>query len=576
MGRYNLLDEAWIPVLRKDTGKVEEVSLLTLFSQAQEYYALAGEMETQDFAVLRVLLAVLVTIFTRVDAEGEPYDYLMLDETKGARLILKEPVDEVDADDYMDALDETWKTIWEQHRFPEVVCQYLEAWRDRFYLLDDTYPFFQVTKQDLKKRLPEGKGTTALNAKSFAGKQINRLISESNNKEAIFTPVVGNNKSRMSEAELTRWLITMQGYVGTSDKGKFPSDEKVTNSKGWLYDIGGIYMEGDDIFETLWMNTMLHHVGDERYTLAPQTPCWEYCPSVRLDEILQGTPQNNLASLYTVWSRAIYIPTDWTAKKDVSIGAIKLPEIEHENAFIEPMTLWSLTTRGRHKNKIIPLVHQSEQALWRSFGLLVADRNNPQTVRPGIIEYYHNISSCLNNRMIKLHAVSMLSDGDEKSWMPIDEVTDTLWLNEILLTDTEENGWSIRVRDTAEDTKNFIENIYGDFLYDIAYMRDLCKKNKKKDMDKIAFVKNKKAEIYEAIDGPFRDWLCNIDPSGNIDEQVHTWKLKFRFIIFTEVKKIIERATRRDYIVKKNKNIITVYQNFKFRLNKYIPPERCT
>lgn len=112
MGRYNLLDEAWIPVLRKDTGKVEEVSLLTLFSQAQEYYALAGEMETQNFAVLRVLLAVLVTVFTRVDAEGEPYDFLMLDETTGARLILSEPVDEIDADDYMDALDETWKTIW--------------------------------------------------------------------------------------------------------------------------------------------------------------------------------------------------------------------------------------------------------------------------------------------------------------------------------------------------------------------------------------------------------------------------------------------------------------------------------
>ena len=153
MGRYNLLDEAWIPVLRKDTGKVEEVSLLTLFSQAQEYYALAGEMETQNFAVLRVLLAVLVTVFTRVDAEGEPYDFLMLDETTGARLILSEPVDEIDADDYMDALDETWKTIWKQHRFPEIVCQYLEAWRDRFYLLDETYPFFQVTKQDLKKTI---------------------------------------------------------------------------------------------------------------------------------------------------------------------------------------------------------------------------------------------------------------------------------------------------------------------------------------------------------------------------------------------------------------------------------------
>lgn len=143
MGRYNLLDEAWIPVLRKDTGKVDEVSLLTLFSQAQEYYALAGEMETQNFAVLRVLLAILTTVFSRVDAEGEPYDCLILDETKGKRLILKEPVDEVDAEEYMDALDETWETIWKQHRFPEIVCQYLEAWRDRFYLLDETYPFFR-------------------------------------------------------------------------------------------------------------------------------------------------------------------------------------------------------------------------------------------------------------------------------------------------------------------------------------------------------------------------------------------------------------------------------------------------
>ena len=102
MGRYNLLDEAWIPVLRKDTGKVDEVSLLTLFSQAQEYYALAGEMETQNFAVLRVLLAILTTVFSRVDAEGEPYDCLILDETKGKRLILKEPVDEVDAEEYSD------------------------------------------------------------------------------------------------------------------------------------------------------------------------------------------------------------------------------------------------------------------------------------------------------------------------------------------------------------------------------------------------------------------------------------------------------------------------------------------
>ena len=98
MGRYNLLDESWIPVLRKDTGVVENVSLLTLFMHAPAYKALAGEMETQNFAVLRVLLAVLVTVFTRVDQDGEPYEWLELNEASGNKLVVEEPVDEVDAE----------------------------------------------------------------------------------------------------------------------------------------------------------------------------------------------------------------------------------------------------------------------------------------------------------------------------------------------------------------------------------------------------------------------------------------------------------------------------------------------
>lgn len=218
MGRYNLLDESWIPALRKDTGVVENVSLLTLFTHASAYKALAGEMETQNFAVLRVLLAVLVTVFTRVDQDGEPYEWLELDDASGKKLVVEEPVDEVDAEDYLDALDETWQAVWKTHRFPTVVCEYLEAWRDRFYLLDDTYPFFQVTKKDLTDRLSPGKGTSALNAKSFAGKQMNRMISESNNKEAIFAPAVGKKKNHMTAAELARWLITMQGYVCRSQE----------------------------------------------------------------------------------------------------------------------------------------------------------------------------------------------------------------------------------------------------------------------------------------------------------------------------------------------------------------------
>lgn len=169
MGKYNLLDESWIPVLRNDTGAVENVSLLTFFEHAQEYRSLAGEMETQNFAVLRVLLAVLITVFTRVDQDGEPYEWLELDDTNGKKLVVEEPVDEMDADDYLDALDETWKAVWDEHRFPEIVTEYLEAWRDRFYLLDDAYPFFSSDKKRINRSFTFGKRCFSSKCKKLYG-----------------------------------------------------------------------------------------------------------------------------------------------------------------------------------------------------------------------------------------------------------------------------------------------------------------------------------------------------------------------------------------------------------------------
>ena len=63
MERYNLLDEKWISVLADNGEKM--VSLTELFEQAHELIGLAGDMKMQDFAVMRILLAVLHTVFSR-------------------------------------------------------------------------------------------------------------------------------------------------------------------------------------------------------------------------------------------------------------------------------------------------------------------------------------------------------------------------------------------------------------------------------------------------------------------------------------------------------------------------------
>ena len=72
MKRYNLLDEPWIEVVSKIRGEQTEISLLELFHHAEQYICLAGEMETQNFAMLRFLLAILQTVFSRYDSDGKP------------------------------------------------------------------------------------------------------------------------------------------------------------------------------------------------------------------------------------------------------------------------------------------------------------------------------------------------------------------------------------------------------------------------------------------------------------------------------------------------------------------------
>ena len=67
---FNLLDEPWIRVLLPDCT-VREVSLPDALLHAQEYADLAGEMPVQDTAILRLLLAVLHSVFGEQVSEDE-------------------------------------------------------------------------------------------------------------------------------------------------------------------------------------------------------------------------------------------------------------------------------------------------------------------------------------------------------------------------------------------------------------------------------------------------------------------------------------------------------------------------
>lgn len=156
---FNLLDEAWIRVIYPDCRE-DEVSLKQFFSGVHTYTDLAGELPTQNAAVLRLLLAVLHAVFYRFDEEGNPSEI-------------------TNSDDVYDR----WQALWEMGRFPaEPIERYLESYRDRFDLFDDKRPFYQV---------PQAKIGT-----EYSSAKLNGEISESGNKKRLFPTITGEEKIR--------------------------------------------------------------------------------------------------------------------------------------------------------------------------------------------------------------------------------------------------------------------------------------------------------------------------------------------------------------------------------------------
>ena len=403
MSRFNLIDEPWISVIVNEKGQTEEVSLRSLFKNAHIYKRIAGDTETQDFAVLRVLLAILHTVFSRFNASGKPYGFFELDERYKPTSIIE---DDEDLDEYIDALYQTWKALWNTGCFPAIVDAYLEKWYDRFYLLDEKYPFFQVIEADLATENINKKAPSAV-----FGKNINRLISESGNKVALFSPRTAEDKSLLSKSECARWLLTFQGYTGLSDKVMFGND-KYKASKGWLFDIGGIYIEGNNLFETLMLNLVLHH-PESQYSDTQQKPCWEYSSTEMIQYYFSGVDYDNLAGLYTNWSRAIYIDPNTDFEKSFECHIVKLPEIKHSDNFLEPMTIWQYNERGPSQATHTPRKHQVNQSVWRSFGLIsLPDSYEDKQRQPGIIIWMRTIRPFIGDYDLTLRAVSMKDDGN--------------------------------------------------------------------------------------------------------------------------------------------------------------------
>lgn len=464
---FNLLDEPWIIVLNFD-GSTEKVSLIDALARSAEFRGLAGELPTQDAAILRLLLAVLHTVIARCGPSDNE------DEHK--------PIT-----DPLMALD-CWKELWNAGSFPmESIRAYLAKYHDRFYLFDPERPFFQVPNI--------GEGT------HYTAAKLNGELNESNNKIRLFPQRSGKEKTVLSYDEAARWLLHIMAFDDASGK---KNDSSITKRPGvgWLGKLGFVMAEGNNLFETLMLNLVLLKDGkDELWGY--ERPVWEWDKVKRAERTEIGLPQS-LSELYTLQSRRIELMREQDKVKEyVLLGGDFFAK---ENAFVEQMTLWNGSKKSGTLYK--PRTHDASKQMWRNFAALLSLRDSQTQRCPGIVKWHARLAreGILPNGIIRLRATALQYDSSNSS--TVECYTDNMEFSGKILEEKGEK-WIPAVIDSVKMADKLAEQA-GYLAQKIA---EACgaraRGGKEDDFGKTAG-EIAKERAYSALDMPFRSWLAGI------------------------------------------------------------------
>lgn len=458
---FNLLDEPWIRVLLPDY-QVKEVSLTEALLKAHTYVDLAGELPTQDVAVLRLLLAVLLTIFLREDE-------------KGNEAPLEEP----------DKATDRWEALWDLGAFPEEpIRNYLETWHERFWLFHPERPFWQVPEASM--------GT------EYGAAKLNGEISESSNKLRLFTSYAGQGKTKITYAQATRWLLYINGFDDTSSKPKvkgLPSP-----GAGWLGKLGLITVQGKNLFETLMLNLTL--LKDGKSLWEEPKPCWEL-EKPRSGERTEIVEPDNYPELLTLQSRRLLL-----YREDDHVVGYRLlggDFFNKENAFSEQMTVWKKDAEKNMPDTFSPKRHNASIQFWREFPAIFT--GNAVRV-PGVVKWIQ----ALKWKKVTHFRIASVAYGD-KDFFVTDTFSDSLTFHASLLDELGKN-WQKRIQMEIENCHRAAGS-----LWILAKNLQIAAGG-----DENNITTNVKDQFYYQIDQPFREWLASIDMDSDQDEMQQAWQ----------------------------------------------------
>lgn len=482
---FNLLDEPWIRVMTEDCTVVER-SLMQVLLNSHRYQRLAGELPTQDVALLRLLLAILQTVFYRVDPEGED-----------------DPIDD------RAAAIRRWQALWNAGRFPvQPIRTYLETWKDRFWLFHPEHPFYQVP-------------AAAVGTK-FKASKLNGELSESAHKMRLFPLRDGEEKETLSYAEAARWLVTLIGFDDSASTKK-----ETGTGTGWLGDRVNVYAIGENLFETLMLNLVF--LKDGRYVWAENMPAWEQ-PTMTTAKKREIPLPDNQAELLTLQSRRLILSREENRVTGFSsTGGDFFGKEGRVNAFSEQMTLWRAGKTPKNAvPQFVPASVDPWRQMWRDFEVILGRRED--THIPGVVAWLTELRRKNVIPRKYVHTASVGVTYDSKKGSIADIISDHLDFQMSLLDAAGELwivlvGGEIHLIDKVARALGALAE--GLYLAQGGQLDGAGKKARQSQRDEGMRL------LYAAVDLPFREWLAHIGAQHGDDENTRAQEQQcWRSIVF--------------------------------------------
>ena len=541
---YNLLDEPWIPVRLVD-GTITDVGLLELLRRTTDIADLACELPTQSIAIQRLILAIAYRVATPHDTRD-------------------------------------WVRQWEDGAPTEQMIEYLERWRDRFYLFGGHFPFMQVA--DLR---------TAKDAVSG----LEKLIADVPNGEQFFTTRHGRALACIPASEAARWLVHAQAYDPSGIRSGAVGDSQVKGGKGypigpaWCGHLGLVWLKGQDLDETLVLNLIPASTAALRGV--DSSTEWGVCSweasepesSVRGDYSLldpAGTPRElSIPRLLTWHSRRVRLVGDSSGVTGVVLaqGDKLAPQ---EMRLYEPQSLWRYSTPQSKKFKTdvyMPRKFEAGRALWRNLpGTLPTvttvqgvDKQPKQEFLPSATLSFHyqldNASiQTTYPKVMRIQAVGVTYGPQESTFEDI--YSDELTLS-VAVMRVEREDLSAEIDRQVRLTEEVARDV-GTLAANLARAAGESAKGAGEGARDRA-----KELFFSAVDTSFRIWLSQVDGHENARDIGRRWEhalrqhatdLQTELVRGASSSAIIGRETGRGYM-----NVGIAENYFRSALNKRLP-----